>query len=205
MRLWFAARRTGVFSAVYLVWRPPTVSVARPAFVTGVAATSCVCNLVVASYPFITGVAATSCVCNLVVASYPHYYCFEFDLIPMLRPLCEGPPRKRLRGGHRQRLAQGEGEEEAEVAPPSKLACGHLLEWADGDSSAQRLLFHMKNAYDDGMRHPMITRLSKIPGGKRAQEGMKALCHELGLGLLQTVLPIADAVTRTLSAHRRQH
>ena len=142
MRLWFAALLTGAISAVYLVWRPPTVSVARPAFVTGVA--------------------ATSCVCNLVVASYPYYYCFEFDLIPMLRPLCEGPPRKRLRGGHRQRLAQGEGEEEAEVAPPSKLACGHLLEWADGDSSAQRLLFHMKNAYDDGMRQTDTTKEASL-------------------------------------------
>ena len=78
------------------------------------------------------------------------------------------------------------------------MAAGHLLEWADGESSAARLVMHMRNAVEDGFSHPMVTRLGTLPPGNNAQRGLKELMADLGLFRLQTVIEEAEAVTRTI-------
>ena len=77
-------------------------------------------------------------------------------------------PRKRLRGGWRQRQAQEDGDAD-NPAPLSHLAAGLLRDWSDGLISSAKLQEHMGNAVRDGMRHPMILRLANVGVGQAAQ------------------------------------
>ena len=131
----------------------------------------------------------------------------------MLSPLWEDETReprgKRQRvGGWKQRLevleaeqteASGSGGREGRASrgTPSRLAVGHLLQYADGGQSAKRLQFHMHNAVLDDMRHPMVQRLGALPAGKNASGGVRDLMRELGLTQLQTAIPAAEAHTVT--------
>ena len=56
----------------------------------------------------------------------------------MLHPLWARESRKRPRGGWRQRLERGELEHDEDVHI-SKLTAGHLLDWADGVTSAAKV------------------------------------------------------------------
>ena len=109
--------------------------------------------------------------------------------------------RKRRRGGHRQRALQEEAEEEsASASRPSisRLAAGHLRDYADGVQSASKMIDHMHNAVLDGMDHPMVQKLGNLQGGQNAQRSMNNLMEDLGLFNLQTVVPEAQEVTRTM-------
>ena len=70
--------------------------------------------------------------------------------------------------------------------PTSRLAIGHLMEWADGLTSAKRLRDHMFNATIDGNVDPLITRLSKVGISQNCQHGLMKLLDELGVSELIT-------------------
>ena len=80
-----------------------------------------------------------------------------------------------------------------EQVPISQLAAGLLLEWADGDISAQRLQSHLHHSQQDsesmGQRvHPMVQRLAGIGAGEHALRGLRSELESLGLVALQTRL-----------------
>ena len=56
---------------------------------------------------------------------------------------------------------------------------GHLLDWADGVTSAKKMARHMANAKADGMNIPMVLRLANIGAG-----GPQHASHNL-FGLLE--------------------
>ena len=85
----------------------------------------------------------------------------------MLRPLWERQTT-RTRGGWRQRLEAGEGTDDD--SPPSALVVGLLLDWADGNRSAWKLQRDVSNAYQDGLRHPMVQKIASVRAGRHAQE-----------------------------------
>ena len=107
----------------------------------------------------------------------------------------DAPP---LRGGWRQRLAQGEGDAANPHVGVSRLAGGLLRDWADGAISATHLRSHMANALADGLNHPMVERLATFgAGAQHAQENLMRLLEETcGLASLQTQLDVSDNVTR---------
>ena len=101
-----------------------------------------------------------------------------------------------LRGGWRQRDQQLAAAQVGDAI--SHLAAGHLKQYADGESSATQLRYHMANAVRDGMEHPTIVKLAaNTEGGGNPQRGLKALLEEkVGLLGLQTELEVSDSVTR---------
>ena len=114
----------------------------------------------------------------------------------MLRPLWEREAPRRLRGGWKQRLAAGEGT--GEGSRPSALVVGLLLDWADGNRSAWKLQRDVSNAYEDGLRHPMVRKFASVRAGRHAQEGLRSLFSDLGVDALQTRLDGVRSVTRLL-------
>ena len=91
----------------------------------------------------------------------------------------EPNPKKRPRqGGWRQQL-QRQRLAEASSPQPSQLAMGHLLDWADGVTSAKKMARHMANAKADGTNIPMVLRLANIGAG-----GPQHASHNL-FGLLE--------------------
>ena len=105
----------------------------------------------------------------------------------MLAGLWKAPPRKRRRTGGRQDAAarDAEGYEEGEGCV-SKLAAGLLLQWADGESSADKVRYHMANAKADNFAHPMIDTLAKLREGCKAAIDLQSLLESVGLVQLQT-------------------
>ena len=121
----------------------------------------------------------------------------------MLRPLWERErPRRRLRGGWKQRLAAGEGT--GEDSRPSALVVGLLLDWADGNRSAWKLQRDVSNAYEDGLMHPMVRKFASVRAGRHAQEGLRSLFSDLGVDALQTRLDVSQSVTRRWRAERER-
>ena len=120
----------------------------------------------------------------------------------MLRPLWEREAPRRLRGGWKQRLAAGEGT--GEGSRPSALVVGLLLDWADGNRSAWKLQRDVSNAYEDGLRHPMVKRVASVRAGRHAQEGLRSLFSDLGVDALQTRLDVSQSVTRRWRAERER-
>ena len=106
------------------------------------------------------------------------------------------PSRRRLKGGWKQRLAAGEGT--GEDSRPSALVVGLLLDWADGNRSAWKLQRDVSNAYEDGLRHPMVRKFASVRAGRHAQEGLRSLFSDLGVDALQTRLDGVRSVTRLL-------
>ena len=91
----------------------------------------------------------------------------------------EPNPKKRPRqGGWRQQL-QRQRLAEASSPQPSQLAMGHLLDCADGVTSAKKMARHMANAKADGTNIPMVLRLANIGAG-----GPQHASHNL-FGLLE--------------------
>ena len=119
----------------------------------------------------------------------------------MLRPLWEGERRK-PKGGWRQRLDAGEGT--CDDSRPSALVVGLLLDWADGNRSAWKLQRDVSNAYEDGLRHPMVKRVASVRAGRHAQEGLRSLFSDLGVDALQTRLDVSQSVTRRWRAERER-
>ena len=119
----------------------------------------------------------------------------------MLRPLWEGERRK-PKGGWRQRLDAGEGT--YDDSRPSALVVGLLLDWADGNRSAWKLQRDVSNAYEDGLRHPMVKRVASVRAGRHAQEGLRSLFSDLGVDALQTRLDVSQSVTRRWRAERER-
>ena len=100
-----------------------------------------------------------------------------------------------IRGGWRQREAQGEGRVDHGVR--SRAATTHLQEWCNGDCSAAALQRHMEACVLDGLNHPTVVRLARCGSGKHAQRDLLALLEEkVGLAALQTVIDVPDQVTR---------
>ena len=135
----------------------------------------------------------------------------------MLSKLWAPLPRKRARGGWRQRQRQLEIDEaEDRTSSISYLAAGHLLDWCDGLESASKLRFHMHNAIKDGFHHPMITRLSDISveSDQHCHAGLCALLDTCEISDLITEMPAGGLVTHIVlpstmlkmlhSAHPRQ-
>eukprot|EP00969_Alexandrium_andersonii_P048967 2147838-Alexandrium_andersonii.AAC.1 len=91
--------------------------------------------------------------------------------LAMLSLLCRRVGVKRKRGGWRQQLEQSDSEEYDEQGI-SRLAAGHLLEWCDGETSASRVVNHMRNASLDGFAHPMVAKIAKAGVGQHAQAGL---------------------------------
>ena len=56
------------------------------------------------------------------------------------------------------------------IAPPSALVVGLLLDWADDNRSAWKLQRDVSNAYQDGLRHPMVQKIASVNAGRHAQE-----------------------------------
>ena len=81
-----------------------------------------------------------------------------------------------------------EEPEPTEVDPSDigTLAAGQLLEWCDGDSSAHRVVHHMRNAEQYGMAHPMVHRICQAGVGQHAHGGLMAMLDKTGLGRLLT-------------------
>ena len=79
---------------------------------------------------------------------------------------------------------------EANEPQPSKLAMGHLLDWADGVTSSAKLWKHMDNALQDGITLPMIQRLASIGSGgsRHASQNMFNLLEKCGVQGLLTIL-----------------
>ena len=117
--------------------------------------------------------------------------------LPVAAPAADGGRR---RGGIRQQRA---AEDEAAAhpaaavaaAPPptkSKLACGLLVDWADGDLSSVRLQMHLKNAHDDGLLHPMVSRFAALGSGRHANAAVMQLLGSLGLDSMIASVPGQD-------------
>ena len=101
-------------------------------------------------------------------------------------------PRKRQRrGGWRQRLEEGSGDEEEEVV--SRTVLGHLQDWSDGVSSSVGVKRHMSNSVADGMSHHMVVRLSRIGGEsggeQHAHAGMMNILTQVGITDLISAVP----------------
>ena len=110
----------------------------------------------------------------------------------LCQPLYVQAPRP-LRGGWRQRRHQEQHQhqlhqQQQHVVPPSRLAMGHLLEWADGNQSGVQVQQHMADAVFDGVTDALVDRLSKMGGGSRQH------CHEHLMSLLGE-LPLMNVVT----------
>jgi len=123
-----------------------------------------------------------------------------FFLIEMALAIVFSPlylqPRKRKRGGWRQRLAD-EPAGSVELQTPSRLALGHLLSWSEGTQSASKLRYHMADAVDDGMTDALTVRLANIAKGdgesnQHCHEGLMKLLSELPT--LGIITPITDSV-----------
>ena len=63
----------------------------------------------------------------------------------------------------------------------SKLAAGQLLDWCDGDSSAQSVVHHMRHAEQYGLAHPMVHRICQAGEGQHAHGGLMAVLEKLAL------------------------
>ena len=75
---------------------------------------------------------------------------------------------------------------------PSKLGSGLLLAWADGDMSAVKLYTHSTNAFDDGLRHPMVARFATLTTNdnpQHAQAGLTRLLQQCNIPDLITRVP----------------
>ena len=105
----------------------------------------------------------------------------------MLSALWAPLPRKRPRGGWRQRL---DLDEDAEPQARISEHFGHLmLDWCDGDLSSSRLQAHSTSFLRDGFAHPMATRLADVGSGQNAQRGMMRLLESCGVPQLLTRYP----------------
>ena len=87
---------------------------------------------------------------------------------------------------------------------PSALVVGLLLDWADGNRSAWKLQRDVSNAYEDGLRHPMVKRVASVRAGRHAQEWLRSLFSDLGVDALQTRLDVSQSVTRRWRAERER-
>jgi hypothetical protein len=118
--------------------------------------------------------------------------CITMAALFLFEPLYVPASRPR-RGGWRQRRQQDRDEQPQEVASPSRLAMGHLLEWADGNQSAIQVQQHMANAAFDGVQDALVARLSNLGGSSRQH------CHEHLMSLLGE-LPVLDVITPLTSS-----
>ena len=97
--------------------------------------------------------------------------------------LCQPHDVEPTRGGWRQKLSA-----HAKQAPfaLSRIGSGHLIDWADGLSSARQLATHCWRAKQDGVRHPMVDRLAGIAPNPDVTRGVASslvgLLEEAGIG-----------------------
>ena len=92
-------------------------------------------------------------------------------------PILSAKRHQRQRGGWRQIEAAPLANDEDEVFSISRLAAGHLLDWAEGSQSAAKLRYHMDNAAQDDKEanqrtHPMVRRLAEVRSGQNAHAGI---------------------------------
>ena len=102
----------------------------------------------------------------------------------------EGVGKGGRKGGWRQQAAVEAGGEE--VYGPSKLGCGLLLAWSDGNMSAAQLHGHSLNAREDGLMHPMINRFASVApleSPQHSQAGLTRLLQQCGIPSLITRIP----------------
>ena len=101
----------------------------------------------------------------------------------MFANLYERPTKRRkVSGGWRQRAAREDAASDDDLPasrPVSKLALGHLLDWADGVSSAAHVNRHMRHAVHDGLDDPLIKRIASV-----GSEGSTQNCHAGLMGLM---------------------
>ncbi len=113
----------------------------------------------------------------------------------MISRLWDPPPRKRARGGWRQRL-----DREEEPEPEARISfhfADLVLDWTDGAISATRLQRHAATFLQDGNAHPMATRLAAIGADNQAQSGLLRLLETCGVPQLLTKYP-GEAATDVL-------
>ena len=115
----------------------------------------------------------------------------------MLSALWAMPKKRPRRGGWRQQMEAEELDEDPGDRGLSRLAAGHLLDWADGASSASKVQYHMANALADGLDHPMVRRLAGIGEGRNASTGLFKLLGDLGVKSLLTEVELARGVVYT--------
>ena len=70
----------------------------------------------------------------------------------------------------------------------SFLGAQQLLEWADGSKSASKLQSVMHAAVQDGLSHPMVSRLSSIHSGQHA--------HASLMDLLESKTSVLDGIQK---------
>ena len=113
----------------------------------------------------------------------------------MLSLLWRRASQRKRRGGWRQQLRDQSDSDEFPRSGMSSLAAGHLLEWCDGNSSAGRVVKHMRNAEKDGLSHPMVHQVAQAGEGQHAHAGLMAMLDRVGFGSLLTPLEGPSAVT----------
>ena len=104
-------------------------------------------------------------------------------------------PSAGQRGGWRQQARHRELAARAPDPGISRLGAHQLLEWCDGELSASKLQTVMESALQDGLKHPMVTRLGEIAAAQHS--------HSSLMDLLKTRTAILDDIVKPLRAHRR--
>ena len=107
------------------------------------------------------GVSVCVSVCACVSVSMPAAIPTQMMLAPLWHP-CQCSS-KRPRGGWRQRLVEGEDDDEQPVSI-SRLAGRWLRQWPDGSLSSTELQAMCHDATVDGLHHPMVMRTAETLG-----------------------------------------
>ena len=87
---------------------------------------------------------------------------------------------------------------EIPIGEVSKLARGHMLDFADGVISASKLVEHCHNAVSDGFTQPMVEKIGTLAPGRHAAASVVNVLREIGLSDMQTEVADPVFVTRYL-------
>ena len=93
-------------------------------------------------------------------------------------------PAKKRKGGWRQQADEDVGDEESTKI--SRLCARQLLKWCSGDQSAIAAHETLRDAWDDGFRHPMLQRFALVSGEQNA--------HRQFMGLIEKLTPTLDLI-----------
>ena len=130
----------------------------------------------------------------------------------ILAPLYAAMPSERVRlaGGWRQRLRaveatpdRGRSRSPHRRSGRSSVAEGHLLDWAEGRTSASRVFFHMRRYYHDHTIdcNPLCNRLAHIGSSTsdaNCGPNLAMLLDKCGLSAMVTPVPGGGQITSVL-------